>query len=203
MGRSKYITYLSTQWKLIPCSQNTWASYSNIEVSISAICLVGAGLTYAGLTSATRGDVGLMSWAFSLFLVGLVVSSAVQLLLSWFTRIGNFPFTTPRHWEIILGISVYGSFAAVIGAITLLVVTVFKLAPDAGGGDSSNSDLIFSASPRPAAIVSFFALGAGLIIACVVFTSFSLANGVQALIWSESSERRLKGQRKLDDLDVV
>lgn len=77
--------------------------------------------------SAVRGNIGLMAWAFSLFICGLAILITVQSLLMWCSRLDNYPFSTPRLWEFFLGIGVYGACAAVIGAITLLVVTVLNL----------------------------------------------------------------------------
>ena len=77
--------------------------------------------------SAVRGNIGLMSWAFSLFICGLAILITVQSLLMWCSRLDNYPFSTPRLWEFFLGFGVYGACAAVVGAITLLVVTVLNL----------------------------------------------------------------------------
>lgn len=73
-----------------------------------------------------------MSWAFSLFICGLAILITVQSLLMWCSRLDNYPFSTPRLWEFFLGFGVYGACAAVVGAITLLVVTVLNLRFDKG-----------------------------------------------------------------------
>lgn len=104
-----------------------------------------------------------MAWAFSLFVVGLSVTITVQSLLMWCSRLENYPFSTPTLWEFLLGVSVYGACAAVVAAITLLVVTVLNLHFNVDvteGYQNSNAAnwdarLIFNVSPRYAAIVAF------------------------------------------------
>lgn len=112
--------------------------------------------------SATRGNIGLMCWAFSLFIVGLSILITVQSLLMWCSRLENYPFSTPKLWEFFLGVGVYGACAAVITAIALLVVTVLNLHfnvdttpyqnPNASPWDAH---LVFNVSPRYAAVVAF------------------------------------------------
>lgn len=79
------------------------------------------------INRAVRGDIGLMTWAFGLFICALAVLVTVQSLLIWCSRLENYPFSTPLLWEFFLGVSVYGACAAVVGAIALLVVTVLEL----------------------------------------------------------------------------
>lgn len=104
-----------------------------------------------------------MSWAFSLFIVGLAILITVQSLLMWCSRLENYPFSTPKLWEFFLGIGVYGACAAVVTAITLLVITVFSLNFNVAEGsvyENQNASpwdahLIFNVNPRYAAIVAF------------------------------------------------
>lgn len=112
--------------------------------------------------SATRGNIGLMCWSFSLFIVGLSILITVQSLLMWCSRLKNYPFSTPKLWEFFLGIGVYGACAAVVTAIALLVVTVLNLQFHVDGVPYQNENaspwdahLVFDVSPRYAAIVAF------------------------------------------------
>lgn len=104
-----------------------------------------------------------MAWSFSLFIVGLSILITVQSLLMWCSRLDNYPFSTPKLWEFFLGVGVYGACAAVVTAITLLVVTVLNLQFHIGAGgayDNPNTSewdahLIFNVNPRYAAVVAF------------------------------------------------
>lgn len=104
-----------------------------------------------------------MAWSFSLFIVGLAILITVQSLLMWCSRLDNYPFSTPKLWEFFLGVGVYGACAAVVTAITLLVVTVLNLQFHIGEGGAYinpntspwDSHLVFGVNPRYAAIVAF------------------------------------------------
>jgi len=149
-----------------------------------------------------------MCWSFSLFIVGLAILITVQSLLVWCSRLDNYPFSTPKLWEFFLGVGVYGACAAVVTAILLLVVTVFSLHfnVDLSQGYSNpnsspwDAHLIFNVSPRYAAIVAFAFIGAGIIVAILVFVLFSMANTVKLLLWRRSIERSRKHRVRLDDL---
>lgn len=115
-----------------------------------------------------------MSWSFALFVVGLAILITIQALLVWCSHLENYAFSTPRLWEFFLGIGVYGACAAVVTAITILVVTVLNLEFNVGaGGDYSNPNaslwdapLIFDVPPRSAAIVAFAVSG---LLSCLNF----------------------------------
>lgn len=100
--------------------------------------------TPLAIERAVRGDVGLMSWSFGLFICALAVLVTVQSLLIWCSRLQNHPFLTQLLWEFLLDISVYGSCGAVVSAIMLLVVTVLKLRFD-GGSAQVAKDLAIAA----------------------------------------------------------
>jgi len=189
-------------------ASDAYESYSNLMNAISGVCFVGAGLTYSAIFSANRGNLGLMCWSFSLFIVGLAILITVQSLLVWCSRLENYPFSTPKLWEFFLAIGVYGACAAVVSAIVLLVVTVLALQWNVGvGGAYTNPNaspwdahLIFDVSPRYAAIVAFAFIGAGIFVAILVFVLFSMANTVKLLLWRRSIERQKKHRVRLDDL---
>jgi hypothetical protein len=178
--------------------------------------------------SANRGNLGLMCWSFALFIVGLAILITVQSLLVWCSRLENYPFSTPKLWEFFLGVGVYGACAAVVTAIVLLVVTVLMLEFHVGDGGSTyfnpnaslwDAHLLFNVSPRYAAIVAFAVcqvlcvpfscanpsrhpqfIGAGIVVAVLVFALFSMANTVKLLLWRRSIERKKKYRVRLDDL---
>jgi len=190
-------------------ASDAYESYSNLINAISGVSFVGAGLTYSSIFGANRGSIGLMCWAFSLFIVGLAILITVQSLLVWCSRLGNYPFSTPKLWEFFLGVGVYGACAAVIAAIVLLVVTVLDLEFNVGDGGSTYSNpnaspwdahLIFNVSPKYSAIVAFAFIGAGVIVAILVFVLFSTANTVKLLLWRRSIERSRQPRVTLDDL---
>jgi len=170
-------------------ANDAWSAYDNLINAITTVCGLGAGLTYTSIFSASRGDIGWMSWAFSLFVVGLVVATTVQALLVWCTRLKNYPFSTPVVWEFMLGVGVYGAVGSVIAAICFLMVSVVQL-------DGPDSPVAFSGSPAPPSIIAFSTLGIGLGAALVVFSLFAMANGFKLLLWRRSVDR-INSKKKL------
>ncbi|KAF8315945.1 hypothetical protein DL93DRAFT_824651 [Clavulina sp. PMI_390] len=144
-----------------------WASdaydvYSQTMTAVSNIAVVGAGLAYSSIFSATRGDVGLMSWAFSLFVVALSIIVPLQWVLLWCRRLGDYPFLQSRLWNFFVASGIHSAVAALCTAITILVVTVFNLHFNVSSEpymnpNSANWDarLEFGVNPRNGAIVVF------------------------------------------------
>ncbi|KIJ14371.1 hypothetical protein PAXINDRAFT_100110, partial [Paxillus involutus ATCC 200175] len=61
--------------------------YSPMCDSISAASVFGAGITYTTVFGASRGNIGLMCWAFALFDVGFIISLFVRYSLLWCSRL--------------------------------------------------------------------------------------------------------------------
>jgi len=177
-------------------ASDTWESYSDLVQTISAICFVGSGLTYTTIFSATRGNIGLMSWAFSFFIVGLIITITVQAFLVQCSRLENYPFSTQGLWELVLGVFVYSAILAVVAAMCLLLFTIRELPI---GHDQLPT---FGVSSYPPAVLGLSAIGIGMLVASVVVGVFALANGIKALLWRRRILRKKENLRskKLDEL---
>ncbi|KAF8315946.1 hypothetical protein DL93DRAFT_822626 [Clavulina sp. PMI_390] len=189
-------------------AQDAYDSYDNLMTAITGVSFVGAGLTYGAIFSATRGSIGLMAWAFSLFIVGLAIVIPVQALLRWCSRLDNYPFSTPRVWELFLAVGVYGASASAFAAISLLVVTVLSLHFNVTSEPYNNSNaanwdahLEFDVSPGPSAKFAFAFIGLGILGVVLVFAFFAGANGMNVFLWRRSMMRKHKMLDRIEDLE--
>jgi len=164
---------------------------------MTSICGIGAGLAYTSIFSASRGNVGYMCWAFGLFIIGLVLNTAVQALLTWCSRLKEYPFSTPILWEFLIGMGVYGAVGAVIAAVFVLMLSVQQL--DYVAATHKDAPVVFTTGPRPPAYFAFSILGVGLIVAAFVFVFFCVVNGVEMLLWRRSFDRLKALKRDLEN----
>ena len=94
-----------------------------------------------------------MCWSFSFFVIGLVLSTTIQALLTWCAKLQEYPFSTPSLWELILGIGVYLAMGFVFSAMCILMLTVKKL--NYTEDPHVDAPLVFSTDPRPPAFLAF------------------------------------------------
>lgn len=117
---------------------------------LSAVCLAGAGLTYGSIFSyapitandypllippiyihsATRGNIRLMIWSFSLFIIALSTFLGAQCFIMWASNlVGHRPSTAVFYkiWQSVLVFSLHFAAAVVTAAVVLLVVGVLDL----------------------------------------------------------------------------
>lgn len=159
---------------------------------IEALCqvsFVGAGLTYSTVfryvcsqllpvqltkfPSASRGNIGLMCYAFALFNCGFIFPLVALALLKWAARCPRQTlFAAPQKWTFLLNFFIYISMGAVVSAICLLNVTIIYLHFERGGdGALQNSQPQFNVPPAPAgslalicAVVAIFATLSALVL---------------------------------------
>ncbi|KAF8307281.1 hypothetical protein DL93DRAFT_2171766 [Clavulina sp. PMI_390] len=158
--------------------------------------------------AAVRGNVGLMCYSFSLFIVALCLIITVQFFLVWCSRLGTAPIWNPNGCEVMLVLFSSLACLAVTGAIVLLVVTVYLLSfnvvpgSECQNGNAANWDahLEFNVAPKQGAILglSFLvATGASiLILICLYIMAF----GLRRFFWQRSEDAQVSVQLKLDDM---
>jgi hypothetical protein len=163
-----------------------------------------------------------MSWAFSLFIVGIIITVTVQTFLRQCSRLEDYrkwpgnpflrfilsdyyisppspAFSTQRLWGVLLGVFIYSSCLAVVAAICLLLLTVLKLHFN---GSQDDAPLTFEVSPSPAAILALCTIGIGMFLGLMVLGIFVLANGANALLWQRRILRNRENdkRKRLDEL---
>jgi hypothetical protein len=94
-----------------------------------------------------------MCWSFSLFVIGLVLSTTTQALLTWCTKLQEYPFSTPSLWELILGLGVYSALGFVLAAMCILMLSVQQL--NYVSDSHTDAPLVFSTDPQPPAWLAF------------------------------------------------
>ncbi|KAF8307329.1 hypothetical protein DL93DRAFT_132748 [Clavulina sp. PMI_390] len=189
----------------------TWASeaygsYSHLVNVLSGVCLVGAGLTYTAIFSAVRGNVGLMCYSFSLFIVALCIFITIQSMLVWCSHLTAAPIWDPNFWELVLIFFSCLGCLAVLGAIVLLIVTVYILRFNVTPGteylnpNAANWDarLEFDVAPKQGAILALSFMVAGVVAFVIIGALFVAAFGIRRVVWRRSD--RLSAQLKLDDM---
>jgi hypothetical protein len=139
---------------------------------MTVLCGLGAGLAYTSIfscvcynlrycslvklsfvSSAQRGNVGYMCWAFSLFIIGLVLTTTIQALLTWCSQLQEYLVFTPSVWELVVGVGVYGAVGVVIAAICILMLSVQQL--NYVAATHTDASLVFTTDPRPPAYFAF------------------------------------------------
>ncbi|KAF8320228.1 uncharacterized protein EI90DRAFT_3081093 [Cantharellus anzutake] len=141
--------------------------------AMTVICVLGAGLSYSSTMSALRGNISYMCYSFALFMIGLVVITLVQVVLTWCSQRSNYPFAAPFFWDFVIDILQCGAFATAAAAIILLMVSVQVLVVP----NSSTSDAIRTFSPKPAAYATYAV--------CILCSCLRLTHNLAA-IWHYS-----------------
>ncbi|KIK83241.1 hypothetical protein PAXRUDRAFT_35487 [Paxillus rubicundulus Ve08.2h10] len=154
------------QWALL--------KYGPICDALGIASVFGAGITFTTIFSTPRGNIGLMSWSFSLFNVGFVTATLIEALLR---STCNLPlpkkvrvvksYWLPDFFEVFLHLVLLLAFACVTGAVILLSVTIWYL-PWSASGVMPSAIVINNRLPDGIAISLSIATTAG----CLVLTLF-------------------------------
>jgi hypothetical protein len=155
--------------------------------------------------SAVRGNIGLMSWAFALFNIGIVLPVLTQTLLLWCAHIPrNVPLLSALHWRAVLTLITYTSLIAVVTAIYLLSICIFKLTyqPDETG-NMRDPGLEFNIVPRPSSVMAlaFAALAVIVVLGFMVFSV--MGQGYSALKTTIISDKGPHDPVKLQDYVIA
>jgi len=190
-GYIEQIAYIG----LADWANDAWNAYQNLINAITAVCILGAGLTYTAIFSAVRGNIGYMCWSFSLFVIGLILSTMTQTLLTWCTRLKGYPLSAQSQslWEFVLGIAVCSAVASVTAAMCILMRSVQQL--NYLGASHTDAPLVFTTDPRPPAFLAFSILGTGLLIASLLF--------VLMVVWRRSLHHLIMPRRGLEDFPTI
>ena len=139
---------LSKTSAILTPTKEVLGAYGTVISSVSTVCALGTGLTYATIFSwvfdgpsqclcglipltlrAIRGDVTYMQWAFSFFITGLVIVTFIQGILQWGTTLPQYSTLSIGLWEAIVAFGVFSSIAMVVSAFCLLLVSVYRFRP--------------------------------------------------------------------------
>lgn len=155
---------------IVDWAERMSTTHEHLLATLAQVAFVGAGLTYGSIFSSSRGNVGIMCYAFALFDCGFIVPSVALVLLKWASsQPKDTVFATPHIWTLVLNIFVYGSVAAVAAAISLLNISLYLLNfPLGSHGQQMDSELQFDISPTPPGSVG---LGCLLLAGAVIIIS--------------------------------
>ncbi|KAG9317883.1 hypothetical protein JVU11DRAFT_2112 [Chiua virens] len=169
---------------IVDWAERTSQTHDNLLDATAKVAFVGAGLTYGSIFSASRGNIGLMCYAFALFDCGFIIPTVALALLKWASlRPKDTLFCSPHTWTLILNIFAYVSVAAVGAAICLLNMTLYLLVfPRNSSGQPTNATLQLYISPTPAGSLSLgcLLLSMGIVLICALI--HYLARGKNAFI---------------------
>lgn len=179
-------------------AEKALAGHKHVIEVISQMSFIGAGLTYSSIFSATRGNLGLMCYAFALFNCGFVLTLATLTLLIWASkRPRQVPISSPRIWSIFLNFFLYISLASVATAICLLNITIIRLHFSKEGQGSSESDLEFNISPYLAGYFALFCAAVTTVMALTALVLHYTANGWSTLVSALVSRPHEKPEQSL------
>ncbi|KAF9236808.1 hypothetical protein BU15DRAFT_63737 [Melanogaster broomeanus] len=168
-------------------AKSAFDQYSPTCDSITTASAFGAGITYTTVFSASRGNIGLMCWAFALFDVGFIISLFVRSSLAWCSRVPPLKcgqqrskisalFTQNNYksflciCDLVLLFVMFLAFATQAVAIFLLNVTLLQLS-----GSAASTELTMS--PAPSAILSLGTGGLGMLASSVIFVLYWITRG--------------------------
>jgi hypothetical protein len=168
---------------------------------------------YSFLLSATRGNIGLMVFSFSLFSVGFIIPALIQLGLSW-AQSSHYrvPFAGQTFWRIAIGSVLLCinhkvllliwcvhsafmalSFLAVGSAIIIVNITVFDL--------GRNNDVLTDSIPRSASITVFAFSGLLVLIFLLSKILSVIARGPAKFFLGETRTTKQEKGQQLKDFD--
>ncbi|KIK02432.1 hypothetical protein K443DRAFT_6196 [Laccaria amethystina LaAM-08-1] len=169
--------------------------YYRVATGLITISLAGAGIVYATIFNAVRGNIGLMVFSFSLFSVGFVVPTLIQFGLSWAqSSSSRVPFASQTSWRIVIGAFMALSFLAVGSAIIILNITVFDL--------GKNTDVLTDSIPRSASIAIFAFSGLLVLIFLLSMILSVIARGPEKFFLGETRTTKQKKGQQLEDFDL-
>lgn len=132
-------------------------------------------LTRTDPYSATRGNIGLMCWAFGLFDIGFIITLLIRSILMWCSRppLPKRPFASVLYWELVIHCALIMAFASTTVAIFLLNMTIWQLKYP------QQEVLQLDLSPAPSALLSISVLAGAIFTVLVVASLIWWSNDFQ------------------------
>jgi len=127
---------------------------------VANAAVLGGGLTFAAIVSATRGNISYMFYSFLLFMLGFGISISIRLPITWYSCGRNIPVKHRRFWEFIISSIGAAGVGCVVVAFILLAICIQEM----------------DHKPDVPAWQTFSALGA-------VYTGYSIIGALMAF-WS-------------------
>ncbi|KAF5357703.1 hypothetical protein D9758_007536 [Tetrapyrgos nigripes] len=166
-----HLDEVSDKFRTSACHENTgfygladWAKhaltiYEHFCDGIAGASVFGAGITYTTIFSGTRGNIGLMCWAFTLFNVAFVIAIVVRSILIWCSRLPlpNKTFATALFWEVMIQFALILAFGSTTAALLLLNLTILLFS----GTDVQEVQM--NLSSRPPGIIAIFVLAGAMV----------------------------------------
>ncbi|KAF8336047.1 hypothetical protein F5887DRAFT_603415 [Amanita rubescens] len=119
---------------------------------LTSVCGVGAAITYTTIFSAVRGSVGLMSWAFTFFLMGFTLPTGSQMALSWAAAImppnTKFPSSLLTFWAFNAAATIVWGVLCTVFAVFFLLASLYEIQYSPVASGESSALLIFTNSPK-------------------------------------------------------
>jgi len=194
--------YFLGHYSISAWSKEVQARSQDLCVLVTSIGGFGAAITYTTIFSATRGSIGLMSWAFVLFLMGLTLPMGSQILLSWAVAMPpttKFPAIMLKSWRFIVTTSIVSSILWTVAAIFILLISIYQVQySPVASGDSAAVE--FTNAPRYAFWLAIACVSIGCIHLIKVHLLFIWQNS-----WESLSAIYLISDREIDsklDLEV-
>ncbi|KAF8979946.1 hypothetical protein BDQ17DRAFT_1439201 [Cyathus striatus] len=130
-------------------AQGIFPAIDYLSAALLTLSTIGAGLVYSTIFSASRGNIGLMSFTFPLFTVGFLIPGVIQLVLHRASDLSNeVSFASQAFWKAVIVVFMFFASIAVMVAITILNATIFLLKPglprDAGDTSEAPTDMVSS-----------------------------------------------------------
>ncbi|KAG1834328.1 hypothetical protein DFJ58DRAFT_821491 [Suillus subalutaceus] len=165
-------------------AEKTSRTHEHLLLTLGQVAFVGAGLTYGAIFGSSRGNIGLMCYAFALFDCGFIVPTVALALLKWASQQPkDAVFASPQVWTLLLNIFLYGSAAAIGAAICLLNISLLVLHFSVGqNGQLTDAKLQFNVEPTPAGTLALGCFGLAVVVVVVSGLAYYLANGWDAMI---------------------
>ncbi|KIK35725.1 hypothetical protein CY34DRAFT_561181 [Suillus luteus UH-Slu-Lm8-n1] len=177
-------------------AEKTSRTHEHLLLTLGQVAFVGASLTYGAIFGSSRGNIGLMCYAFALFDCGFIVPTVALALLKWASQQPkDAVFASPQVWTLLLNIFLYGSVAAIGTAICLLNISLLLLHFSVGqNGQLADAKLQFNIEPTPAGTLALGCFGLAAVIVVVSGLSHYLANGWDAMIKDFFGRRECCGE---------
>ena len=141
-----------------------------------------------------------MSRSFSLFITGLIISTYIQITLVWHSNLSNGePITRTSHkaWERVLASLTFVAFSAIMGAITLLMLSVRQLAVGPASDISTTTNGPLSQVP---VIITFAVMGVGFLAGVAIVIQYVWSNGMKMLMVRRALAREDANEKVMNDL---
>ncbi|KAG2366144.1 hypothetical protein BDR07DRAFT_1373844 [Suillus spraguei] len=164
-------------------AEKTSRTHEHLLVTLGQVAFVGASLMYGAIFGSSRGNIGLMCYAFALFDCGFIVPTVALALLKWASQQPkDAVFASPQVWTLLLNIFLYGSAAAIGVAICLLNISLVMLHFSVDQNGQLDAKLQFNVEPTPAGTLALGCLGLAAVVVVVSGLSHYLVNSWDAMI---------------------